>query len=90
MQTRNQYTEIEDFLADASFLAWVRSNTDRDNWEEWTLEDAKRAKLVETARLWVLAMKVPENSFSNEMVQSALVATWNKIEKKKMLFQINL
>ncbi|NRT16523.1 ferric-dicitrate binding protein FerR (iron transport regulator) [Flavobacterium sp. 28A] len=83
MQRRNQYTEIEDFLADASFLSWVRSNVDRDHWEEWTLEDAKRAKLVETARLWVLAMKVPENSFSTATVQSALVATWNKIEKKE-------
>lgn len=83
MQTRNQYTEIEDFLADESFQLWVRSNVDQDNWEEWTLESTNRAKLVEESRLWILAMNVPRNNFSPDIVQSALVATWNKIEEKE-------
>ncbi|MDR7209381.1 FecR family protein [Flavobacterium piscis] len=83
MQKRNQYTEIEDFLSDISFREWIRLNIDRDNWEEWTLEDTKRARLVEEARLWILAMKVPGNSFSASAVQAALISTWNKIEQKE-------
>lgn len=83
MQKRNNYTEIEDFLADESFQSWVRTNADLENWEEWTLENSNRAKLVEEARLWILAMKVPENNLPPSIIQAALVATWNKIEKKE-------
>jgi transmembrane sensor len=83
MQERNNYTEIEDFLADESFQIWVRFKNDLQGWEEWTLENSKRAKLVEEARLWLLAMKVPETTISKATVQSALESTWVKIEKKE-------
>ncbi|WP_339919751.1 FecR family protein [uncultured Flavobacterium sp.] len=83
MQKRNNYTEIEDFLTDESFQSWVRTNVDLENWEEWTLENPIRAKLVEEARLWIFAMKVPENNLSSSALQTALVATWNKIEKNE-------
>lgn len=83
MQERNNYTEIEDFLADESFQIWVRFKNDQQGWEEWTLENPKRAKLVEEARLWLLAMKVPETTISPATVQSALEFTWGKIKKKE-------
>lgn len=83
MQNRDNYTEIEDFLTDVSFQSWVRTDVDSHNWERWTLESPARAKLVEEARLWILALKVPENNMSHATVQSALVATWNKIEQKE-------
>ena len=60
MKERNQYREIEDFLADESFRLWMRSKEDLNGWEEWTLEHSERAKLVQEARLWLLAMQVPE------------------------------
>jgi hypothetical protein len=81
MKERNQYREIEDFLADESFRLWMRSKEDSNGWEEWTLEHPKRAKLVEEARLWLLAMKVPANDLSQEEVDTALQNTWMKIEK---------
>lgn len=84
MQKRNKYSEIEDFITDESFISWVRTKTDLENWEEWTLENSFRAKLVEEARLWVLAMKVPENNFPHSTIQTALEATWNKIEKNEI------
>lgn len=83
MQQRNLYTQIEDFLSDPSFQLWVRSKEDRQGWEEWTLENPKRAKLVEEARLWLLAMQVPDNPLSREDIESALGSTWMKIEKKE-------
>ena len=83
MQHRNNYTEIEDFLADESFQLWVCFQDDQQEWEEWTLENSSRAKLVEEARLWLLAMKTPNNDLSTEVVQSALEATWKKIETKE-------
>jgi hypothetical protein len=83
MQRRNKYTEIEDFLADKSFQSWVRTNADLENWEEWTLENPIRAKLVEEARLWILATKVPENNLHPSIIQNALIATWNKIENNE-------
>ncbi|MEZ7499756.1 FecR family protein [Flavobacterium sp. Arc3] len=83
MQKRNKYTEIEDFLSDESFQSWVRTNADFENWEEWTLENPIRAKLVEESRQWILAMKVPENNLPTSIIQTALVATWNKIENNE-------
>lgn len=83
MKERNQYREIEDFLADESFRLWMRSKGDSNGWEEWTLEHSKRAKLVEEARLWLLAMKVPEDNLSQEQVDAALQNTWMKIEQKE-------
>ncbi|WP_338645653.1 FecR family protein [Flavobacterium sp. KS-LB2] len=81
MQHRNNYTEIEHFLADESFRLWVCFNDDQHQWEEWTLENSSRAKLVEEARLWLLAMKVPNDDLSSDEVQHALEATWKKIER---------
>ena len=83
MEKRNQYREIEDFLADESFRLWMKSKKDSNGWEEWTLEHPKRAKLVEEARLWLLAMKVPESDLSQDEIDTALQATWMKIEKKE-------
>jgi transmembrane sensor len=83
MQVRSNYTEIEDFLADESFQIWVQFSDDQKNWEEWTLEDPNRAKLVEEARLWLLAMKVPQTPMHPITIINALESTWDKIEKKE-------
>ncbi|TDD94705.1 FecR family protein [Flavobacterium cellulosilyticum] len=83
MENRNQYTEIEDFLADPSFQLWVRSKVDQQDWEDWTLGNSKMAKVVEEARLFLLAMKIPENNLSTEEIKSALESTWIKIEEKE-------
>jgi transmembrane sensor len=82
MRQRNNYTEIEDFLDDSSFQTWVRSKDDQQGWEEWTLENPQRAKLVEEARMWLLAMKVPQNVLTPNEIESALQSTWMKIDKK--------
>ncbi|MFV8354437.1 FecR family protein [Flavobacterium sp. XS2P14] len=81
MQHRNNYTEIEHFLADESFRLWVCFKDDQLEWEKWTLENSSRAKLVEESRLWLLAMKVPNDDLAADSVQHALEATWGKIEK---------
>jgi transmembrane sensor len=83
MQKRNYYIEIEDFLADQSFQLWVLSKIDEQGWEEWTLENRQRAKLVEDARLLLLAMKVPANKISSSELTAALQSTWSKIEEKE-------
>lgn len=83
MQERNNYIEIDDFLADESFKIWVLDQNDQQNWEQWTLENPTRAKLVEEARLLLFAMKVPAYDLSAASVQSALESTWNKIENKE-------
>jgi transmembrane sensor len=82
MRQRNNYTEIEDFLDDPSFQTWVRSKDDQQGWEEWTLENPQRAKLVEEARLWLLAMKVPEENLMPTDIELALQSTWMKIDQK--------
>jgi len=95
MQNRNSYKKIEDFLSDESFQRWVRRNEDLTHWEEWTLESTERAKLVEEARLWILAMKVEETEISNEETQLALQKTWesidhsNKFSPIKVIWQSN-
>lgn len=83
MQKRNTYTEIEDFLSDDSFQAWILSKVDEEGWEEWTLENQQRAKLVEDARLILLAMKVPESQLSASDIHRALQNTWIKIENSQ-------
>ncbi len=82
MQNRNSYKKIEDFLSDESFQRWVRYNEDLTHWEEWTLESTERAKLVEEARLWILAMKVEETEVSENETQLAFQETWEKIHKQ--------
>jgi hypothetical protein len=59
MQVRSNYTEIEDFLADESFQIWCSSVMTK-KLGRMDL-DPNRAKLVEEARLWLLAMKVPQH-----------------------------
>jgi len=87
MQKRNNYTEIEDLLADQSFQLWVLSKIDEQGWEEWTLENRQRAKLVEDARLLLLAMKVSNVNLSQNEIYSALDATWKKIEIKENFYK---
>jgi transmembrane sensor len=83
MQKRNTYTEIEDFLSDESFQSWILFKIDNDGWEEWTLESRQRAKLVEDARLLLLAMQVQDKTLSASDIHRALQATWVKIEEKE-------
>jgi len=87
MQKRNNYTEIEDLLADQSFQLWVLSKIDEQGWEEWTVENRQRAKLVEDARLLLLAMKVTNANLSQNEIFSALEATWKKIEIKENFYK---
>ena len=79
MQKRDSYDKIEDFLSDESFQLWIRRNIDQTNWTEWTLENPYRAKLVEEARLWILATKVEENLISVQETKVALQKTWKNI-----------
>lgn len=79
MQQRNLYQTVENFLDDASFRNWVLEGYDTHGWEEWTLENSQRAKLVEEAREWLLALHVPQEEVFPEEIQEALRHTWNKI-----------
>lgn len=90
MQKRNSYKKFEDFLFDSSFQRWVKFQDDSGQWEEWTLENVERAKLVEEARLWVLAMNVNEVSVSNKDTQIALQKTWERINLAKVDSAINI
>jgi transmembrane sensor len=79
MQQRDHYTSVEHFLDDESFQIWVLAGKDQHRWEEWTVDNQQRAKLVEEARLWLLAMRVPDEKVSRSEVQEALQGTWLKI-----------
>lgn len=85
MQKRNYYIEIEDFLSDESFRKWILAKIDEQGWEEWTLENQQRAKMVENARLFLLAMKVPNTTISPLDLNAALQSTWIKIEERSDL-----
>lgn len=80
MQKRNTYNKLEDFLSDESFQRWVKFNEEPSHWEVWTMENTERAKLVEEARLWILAMKVEEMPISHQETQIALQKTWESIK----------
>lgn len=79
MQKRDSYDNIEDFLSDESFQKWVKWHKDPSNWSEWTVENPYRAKLVEEARMWILAMAAKETPISNQEIQKALQKVWEKI-----------
>jgi ferric-dicitrate binding protein FerR (iron transport regulator) len=79
MQQRNQYQSVENFLNDESFRKWVLEGQGNHEWEEWALENTQRAKLVEEAREWLLALHLPNETISLVDVQLALQHTWNKI-----------
>ena len=79
MQQRDHYTTVEHFLDDESFQTWVLAGNDLHRWEEWTIDNPQRAKLVEEARLWLLAMRVPDETISRTEIQEALQNTWRTI-----------
>lgn len=79
MQDRNNYNTVLDFITDESFQSWVKGEDDIFNWEDWTLENTERAKLVTEARLWIIAMKVDEEVISSQQTHDALYITWSKI-----------
>ncbi len=83
MQKRNKYTQIEDFLSDESFRLWILANENDQNWEKWTLENTNRAKLVEEARCWLLAIKVESTQMLPSTIDSGLKNTWKKIALKE-------
>ncbi len=84
MQNRDSYNKIEDFLSDESFQKWVKGNDDPLNWSEWTVENPYRAKLVEEARMWILAMATKESTLSNQETQQALQKVWKKIGRSNL------
>lgn len=81
MQQRDQYTQIEDFLADESFRQWVKHGHSHEYWATWTVENTQRAKLVAEARLWILALRVTETTLPPADTQHALHTTWEKIKQ---------
>lgn len=83
MQKRNYYKSILEFISDESFQKWVRGDIDSKNWDEWTVENTERAKLVEEARQWIIAMKVEESQISKQETRQALYDTLRKIKKNK-------
>lgn len=76
---RNQYTTLDDFLADESFRNWVKYGEDTDGWEAWTVDQPERARVVAEARLWVMAMRVPVTGLSTAETLAARTDTWTKI-----------
>lgn len=88
MQKNGSFQKLEDFLSNESFQKWIRFDEDSDAWKEWTLENKERAKLVEEARIWILAMKVDEPKISKQETQLALQKTWEIINDSK-LYKIN-
>ena len=81
MQQRDQYSSIEDFLADDSFKAWVTTGEDPDHWEAWTVEDPRRSRLVQEARSWWLAMQVVEPKPGPAETEAALLSAWDRINQ---------
>ncbi len=83
MQNRNKYTQVDDFLNDDSFRQWILKNKNASNWEQWTVENPERAKLVEEARIWLLALKVDSAQLSEPTLSTALEKTWTTIAEKQ-------
>lgn len=83
MLNRDSYNNIEDFLADQHFLNWVKYDDTSFDWESWASDDSQRLKLLEEAKLFVLAMKFEYEEISQEEVQVALKQTWKKIRDTK-------
>ncbi len=84
MQNRDRYTSVADFLDDESFKRWILLNDDSDSWEVWTLDKPHRGKMVDEARLWLLALRVPTEKVAIQEIQEQLKNTWLKVEQKKL------
>lgn len=83
IQKRNTYSDIEDFLGDDTFRQWILQNKNASHWENWTLENPERAKLVKEARLCILATKIEETQMLSSTVELALENTWKRIVRKE-------
>jgi hypothetical protein len=80
MEKRNSYKKTEDFLFDLSFLQWLIQKEDLFNSEKWTIKSPDLAKLIEEARLWMLAFKVEETQLSTQVTELASQNTWEKMK----------
>lgn len=79
---RKTYQSIDDFLSDSSFKEWVLEGKHHDKWYEWTLSKDESTELMQSARLYLLAMQVREKEVQKEDIQEALGHTWEKIYKQ--------
>jgi hypothetical protein len=71
MQKHNNYTEIEDFLANGLFQLWVKSKIHR---KERTSENPDHTKVIKKPRLYLLAMIVRHEKILATVIQSGLNA----------------
>jgi transmembrane sensor len=56
------YTKIEDFLNDDSFVQWVLFKTDNEKWNTFMNENHNKNFLIEEARQYILEIKNNEDS----------------------------
>jgi ferric-dicitrate binding protein FerR (iron transport regulator) len=81
MSQKYIYNSVDELLSDRTFQKWVWEGENHEEWVEWTLDNPQRAKLVDDARLILLAMKKKEDMMSDKDAQSSLHETWDKIHK---------
>jgi transmembrane sensor len=59
---KHNYTKIQDFLNDDSFVQWVLFEADNERWEKFIDENQDKTFLMEEARQFVIEIKNTENS----------------------------
>ncbi|MFD1819721.1 protein of unknown function [Pseudarcicella hirudinis] len=77
--------DIEDFVWDDYFRQWVLIPTrESDNfWKNWIVQYPEKAKLIEDARTLVKALKVNEQSLSDQEIQNVVRHTLELAEEKE-------
>lgn len=86
---RKTYQSIDDFLNDSSFKEWVLEGKHHHQWHEWTLSKDESTELMQSARLYLLAMKVDEQEIQKADIQEALGYTWEKINEQERINKEN-
>lgn len=80
---RDLYHTIAHFINDASFREWVQTGADRAGWERWAENHPGKSRLIEEARVFLLAIGNEPADDDTAETEQVLSETWERLGRRE-------
>lgn len=82
MNKKLNYTHIEDLIQDESFRKWILDTKPNPDWEEFAISSKQNARLVESAKSFLISFNCIEEQFTEEEVEDQYNLLRDKLNLK--------